>query len=128
MEEPIDRVLESVENRLEKSGMKDPRIGIDLARDVRDYRITYARALGEVRQCKNVVENVDRVIFAFIPQGKRLVGEISTTIEAYGAWNAETESIVEVLDKTFTIRQFAEDIVNAIGMGCECRKPVVGTH
>jgi len=117
---PIDQVLDNVAERLAK-GTGDPKVGTDLAYQVKQYSRSYGKAIQEMRQCQNVTENLDKIVTAFIPMGMKLSSDIWSTLEMFSLWNAETESITDLLGEALVPKRFVEDSVDAIVMGCECR-------
>ena len=121
MEMPIDQVLDNIANRLE-TAISDPKIGASLAYEVKRFNREYGKAIQEIRQCQNTAENLDRIVNAFIPEGKKLAQTIWQNFETYGLWNAESERIADLMEETLTPKRFINDATDAILAGCECRR------
>jgi hypothetical protein len=120
-EMPIDQILDSLAERLGKA-TKDPKVGGDLAFDIKQFSGHYSKLIHQMRQCQNVSKNLDTIVTAVIPLGKKLASDVWNTLEMMGLWNAETESISDLLTKTLVTDRFIDDSVDAIIGGCECRK------
>ena len=123
MELPIDQVLDTVAERLEK-GTRDPKAGADLSGQVKQFSDSYSKLIHQMRQCQNVSKNLDTLVTAVIPLGKKLASDVWDALEMMGLWSAETESISALLTKTLVTQRFMDDTFDAITTGCECRKPL----
>jgi len=120
-EQPIDQVLDTIITRLERN-VRDPKVGKELAYDVRRFRKEYGKSIESVRGCEHLAEDTERIIMAFIPQGAKIAKAVWQTFETMGLWDAETEDIINTLDKTLTDERFIDDLLSGILQGCECRK------
>jgi len=118
---PIGQVLNSVAERLEKT-TRDPKIGADLSSQVQQFNKSYSKVLGQMRQCQNVNKNLDVIVTAMIPLGKKLASDVWDTLERMGLWSAETEDASDLLTQTLITNRFIDDSLDAITMGCECRR------
>ena len=120
-EQPIDQVLDTLITRLE-TRVRDPKVGKDLAYDIRRFRREYGKSIENVRRCENLTEDAERIIKAFVPQGAKITKTVWQSFETGGLWDAETEDIADILDKTLTEERFIGDLLNGMLQGCECRK------
>lgn len=121
MEMRINEVLDNVITRLQKE-TRDPRIGQELAYEVKSFNREYQKTIAEIQQCQKVRENLHKIVDAFIPQGEKLAKTVWQTFESYGLWSPQTESITDLMEKTLTPKRFIEDAIDAILVGCDCRK------
>ena len=118
---PIDQTLDNLATRLTRD-VRDRKTGEELSFRIRLFGRDWAKAIGELRRCENLQDNIEKAIFQFIPDGQRIANTIWDTFEMQGLWDENTEGIADTARNALTREGFTGDVIVAILSGCECKK------